>query len=175
MRKYLGILFITITALLLFAFRFVKKSSKMQWQNVEQTSRAYQVEKKPIIIDLYTDWCHYCKVMDTTIYANDSVSNYISQHFYAAKLNAEDKKELVWMGKKYQYVPKYKVHELAIELTKGSLVYPTTIIIPPTGEPLIVGGALPMYRIESYLKYYGSSSYKTKTYDEFNKIFSSKW
>lgn len=175
MRKYLSFLLLTIAVSLLFAFRFEKKKSKMQWQNVEQTSQQYQIEKKPIIIDLYTDWCHYCKVMDETIYANDSVSNYIAQHFYASKLNAEDKKDLVWMGKKYKYVAKYKVHELAILLTKGSLVYPTTIIIPPTGEPLIIGGAQPINEIESYLKYYGSGSYQTKTYAEFNKMFSSKW
>ncbi len=174
MKKIISLLVATVLVAFLLAFRF-KKTVKMQWQNVEQTSQQYQIEKKPIIIDLYTDWCHYCRVMDTTIYASDSVSNYISQHFYAAKLNAEDKKELVWMGKKYKYVPKYKVHELAIELTKGSLVYPTTIIIPPTGEPLIVGGARPMYEFESYLKYYGSGAYQTKTYQEFNKMFSSKW
>ncbi len=79
------------------------------------------------------------------------------------------------MGKKYKYVSKYKVHELAIELTKSSLVYQTTIIIPPTGEPLIVGGARPMYEIESYLKYYGSGENQIKSYADFNKTFSSKW
>jgi thioredoxin-related protein len=172
--KKIAIISFALVFVFLSAFRN-KKTNNMQWQNVEQISQQWQTEKKPILIDLYTDWCHYCKVMEETIYASDSVSNYIRQHFYAAKLNAEDKKELVWMGKKYKYVPKYKVHELAIELTKGSLVYPTTIIIPPTGEPLIVGGARPLNEMESYLKYYGSGENQTKTYAEFNKMFSSKW
>ncbi len=87
MKKITIILLVAVVTVFLSAFRF-KKTTKTQWQNVEQISQQYQIEKKPIIIDLYTDWCYYCRVMDTTIYSKDSISNYISQHFYAAKLNA---------------------------------------------------------------------------------------
>lgn len=175
MCKKSSFLLLICTSLLFYGFDFHKTASKLQWQGAEKVSELYKIEQKPIIVDLYTDWCHYCKVMDETAYANDSLTNYVANHFYAVKLNAEDKDDLVWMGKKYKYVPRYKVHELAIELTKGNLVYPTTIIIPPTGEPMIVGGAMPIYRIESILKYYGSNTYKSTSYDDFNKLFSSKW
>lgn len=175
MYKKSSVFLLICATLLFYGFHAIKSVSKTKWLGVEKVSELYKVEQRPIIIDLYTDWCHYCKVMDETAYANDSFANYVSIHFYAAKLNAEDKNDLVWMGKKYKYVPRYKVHELAIELTKGNMVYPTTIIIPPTGEPMVVGGAMPIYRLESILKYYGSGSYKSTSYEDFNKLFSSKW
>ena len=54
--------------------------------------------KKPLMIDLYTDWCGWCKKLDSDVYNKDEVIE-LSKEFVCLKLNPEkDKKN----GKKFQ-------------------------------------------------------------------------
>ncbi len=43
----------------------------------------------PILIDFYTDWCRYCKMMDTTTFEDSAVVDYIKGNILVAKVNAE--------------------------------------------------------------------------------------
>ena len=176
MRKF-SVTFLIISAMVAaYSFRYVPaKQVKVNWQTTDSVSAKWQEMKKPILVDIYTDWCHYCKVMDNTTYSNDSVAAYINQNFYSAKINAESKTPFNWMGKVYNYIPKYKVNQLAIELTKGNMVYPSTIIIPPTGEPQVIGGAISKNEMEMILKYFGGDNYGKKDWSEFVKDFKSNW
>lgn len=158
------------------AFKYNPTNSiKINWQTVDEVSTLWQKNKKPIIIDVYTDWCHYCKVMDNTTYSNDSIAKYINDHFYSVRINAESKAALNWMGKTYNYISKYKVNELAIDLTKGNLVYPTTIIIPANGEAQPIGGAISVQEMEMILKYFGEKKFGEIEWEKFSKGFKASW
>ncbi len=159
-----------------FAFKYAPaKKSKIAWQTTDEVSVQWNENKKPILIDIYTDWCHYCKVMDKTTYSNDSIAGYINQHFYRAKVDAESKTAFNWMGKIYNYIPKYKVNQLAIDLTKGNLSFPTTVIIPPNGEPEIISGALSVQEMELVVKYFGGGNNGKTDWNEFVKGYKSSW
>ncbi len=176
MRKFSVIILILISLVTAFAFKYAPaKKVKINWQSTDSVTMHWKENKKPILVDIYTDWCHYCKVMDNTIYTNDSIAAYINQHFYSAKLNAESKAAFYWMGKEYNYIPKYKVNQLAIELTKGNMVYPSTIIIPPVGEPQVIGGAINKTEMEMILKYFGGDNYGKQDWKEFVKTFKPTW
>jgi len=57
-----------------------------------------RAEKKPVMIDLYTDWCGWCKKLDEDVYPTESVAT-LSKQFVCIKLNPEqDKKN----GKKFK-------------------------------------------------------------------------
>ncbi|MBS1565877.1 MAG: thioredoxin family protein, partial [Bacteroidetes bacterium] len=60
----------------LFAFscadRPVEKGS-LHWMTLEEVKEALKKEKRPVYIDLYTDWCGWCKVMDKKTYTNANV------------------------------------------------------------------------------------------------------
>ena len=57
-----------------------------------------RAEKKPVMIDLYTDWCGWCKRLDEDVYTNESIAG-LSKQFVCIKLNPEkDKKN----GKKFK-------------------------------------------------------------------------
>jgi len=174
MYKFSATIFICFVVFTVSAFKGDKKNG-VNWQSTDSVTTKWNDTKKPIIVDIYTDWCHYCKVMDNTTYSNDSVIAYINQHFYAAKVNAENKSAFNWMGKEFKYIPKYKVNELAINLTKGNMVYPSTVIILPNGDPQSIGGALSVRELEMLLKYFGGNNYGKIEWDQFVKSFKSTW
>ena len=53
----------------------------------------------------------------------------MNKNFYAIKLNAEGKQPITFKGKKYNFIPKYRSHELAFQLLKGRMSYPTTVYL----------------------------------------------
>jgi tetratricopeptide (TPR) repeat protein len=48
---------------------------------------------KLLLVDVYTDWCGWCKVMDQKTYTDPYVAKFLNENFVCIKLNAEDKGE----------------------------------------------------------------------------------
>ncbi len=111
------------------------KKKKDLWQSLPEIEANIAVNKKPVLIDVYTKWCYYCKVMDATTYRKDSIYNYLKNNFYRFKFNAETKDTISWQNKHYVYNKLYQVNDFAVYLTRGNIVYPTTVIIAPGGQP----------------------------------------
>lgn len=175
MKKILILLFLPAVLFTSMAFKESSSATKIQWKTVEEVSTEWQQSKKPILVDVYTDWCYYCKVMDNTVYRNDSVARFINNHFYAVKLDAESKSSMNWMGKIYNYNKKYAVNELAISLTKGNLSYPTTVIIPVEGDPQHISGAISVQNMEAILRYFQEDLFGKKEWEQFIKTFTPSW
>lgn len=175
MQKVIGFLLIVFVFIFSTSFTF-RPVEKVQWMTVAEMQVAYKKNPRPILVDLYTDWCGWCKVMDRETYQNDKVVNYINQTYYAVKFNAETKASVAWMGKTYKYNSQYKVNELAVYLAQGNMGYPTTVLLSaPDAQPAPMAGYLKPSQLESPLKYFGDKAFQTKTYPEFLKTFSASW
>jgi thiol:disulfide interchange protein len=59
------------------------------WQKSLVAARTEARDKQLIVVDVYTDWCRWCKVMDTSIFASPDVASFATQHVFV-KVNAED-------------------------------------------------------------------------------------
>ena len=148
----------------------------MQWMSLQQAEESYKKQQKPILIDLYTDWCGWCKVMDKQTYANKQVAAYIMDKFYPVKLNAEQRQAIQFGGKTFQFNSNYRTHEFAIYLTRGQLSYPTTVIIPGTGKmPQAIAGFLKPKDIEPIVKYFGEGQFEKIPFTEFEKNLKKSW
>lgn len=79
---------------------------------------------KKIFVDVYTDWCGWCKRMDATTFTDEAVIDYVNEHFYAVKLNAESKENISLKG----------MNTNGIELARSFRVsaYPTIVFIDET-------------------------------------------
>ena len=149
---------------------------KINWLTIEEANAKLKVESKPVIIDLYTNWCYWCKVMDKKTYNNSNVISYINENFYAVKLNAESKDTVRWANKNFIYNPHNKVNDFALFATRGQLAFPNTIIFGDSNqEPASIPGFMEPKEIEVILKYFGEKVYRTKNFNEYSKKFKSTW
>ena len=56
---------------------------------------------KKILMDVYTDWCGPCKLMDKKTFQNHDVATYVSKHYYAVKFNAEGDETINYYNNKF--------------------------------------------------------------------------
>lgn len=59
------------------------------WFDFEEGISAAATEGKDIIIDFYTNWCHWCHEMDKTTFKDSSVVSFMNENFIAVRVNAE--------------------------------------------------------------------------------------
>lgn len=150
--------------------------AKITWMTLEQAEQAAIREPRPILVDLYTDWCGWCKVMDKKTYANNKVAEYLSARFYNVKLNAESREAFTWAGRKYTFNDRYNANDIALFLTSGRLSYPTTVVIPTYGStPQAVAGYLKPADIEIFLKFFGDGRYGKERFELYRKRFKPSW
>lgn len=172
---------ITLLSALIFlaftsSFTLPKEKVKINWLTTDQLKEAYSKAPRPILVDVYTSWCGWCKVMDRETYAKQAVASYINEHYYAVKLDAESTDSLEWNGKKYGYNATYKSNGLAIYLMYGQMSFPTTVFLADiNAQPAPLAGFLKPKELESPLKFFGEGAYKTATFPEFMKTFAGKW
>ena len=151
------------------------KAGGISWMTVEEAAGKLKEVKKPLIIDLYTTWCGWCKQMDRKTYSNKQVAQYLQEKFYTVKLDAETHATIAWAGKTYNFNPQYRSNEFALYLTHGRLEFPTTIIIVPVEEPQAIPGYMEPKELESLVKYFGEGDYRTKSFDDYQKNFHPSW
>ena len=135
---------------------------------MQDLEAAYNSDPKPIIIDLYTDWCGWCKRMEKDTYGNDSVATYINKNFHAVKYNAESREPITINGRQFNYNKDYKVNEVAIALTAGNLAYPQTIFLDRlTNKPAPLARYKTVQEMEGPLKFFGEKAYEKMTYHDY--------
>lgn len=132
MRKllFLALVFVSVQA--------YSQDHKVKWMTWEQAIEANKTNKKKIFIDLYTDWCGWCKVMDKNVFQDSAVAAYMNEHFYCVKFNAESKKDITYQNVVFKYKAEYKAHDLAVSLLDGQMSYPSLVFLNEKEQKLTV-------------------------------------
>jgi thiol:disulfide interchange protein len=132
MKKILIVLFLTIGT-------FVSQAQEVKWLTLDDALALQKVTPKPIFMDVYTDWCGPCKMLDKQTFHDKVFVDEISANYYAVKFNAEGKSEVNYNGKKYTNptfvegrTGRNGMHEFTGFLKLQG--YPTMIVINQNGE-----------------------------------------
>ena len=152
-----------------------KKPAPIKWLSLEEVAVLNRQQPRKIFIDVYTDWCGWCKKMDKSTFTDPAVVDYVNKNFYAVKLNAESRKPITINGKTYQYNAQMRAHEAALALLQGQMSYPTTVYLDERmGIISPVPGYLDASMFRTILGYFGEDHYKQKTFAEYTAATKTK-
>lgn len=162
--------------LLLGAFQVASgvERQKIEWLSLEEALKKAEKEPRPIVMDVYTDWCGWCKRMDAYTFVNPVIVDYISKNYYAVKFNAEMREPVTYLGKEYTPYqgPGKGPHTLVVTLTNGKLSYPTMVYLDAQGALVtVVPGYYVPRDLEPILHFIAEEAYRTTSWSEFQKGF----
>ncbi len=149
----------------------------VNWVGIDELEELSKKEQRKVMVDLYTDWCGWCKRMDQATFQHPEIAEYLNEHFYAVKFNAELKEKLSFKGKEYEYVkPGRRGHnELAFNFASGRMSYPTIAFLDENLERInSFPGFKQPQQFDPLLHYIKEDHYKSKTLAKFQKSFKSK-
>ena len=122
-------LFLTIALL-----SFTAQAQEIKWMSFDQAIAAQKKKAKPIFVDVYTDWCGPCKMLDRNTFSDAKVIEHINKNYYAVKFNAEGNEKVTYEGKTFSnpgYDSERKgrnaIHELTLHLRIQG--YPSMVIL----------------------------------------------
>lgn len=148
------------------------QTEEVNWLTWNEAMEYYEEEPKMLYIDLYTDWCGWCKHMDNTTLKNKEVVNTLNEHFYPIKFNAEQKETIQFNGTEFIFIDNgfRGYHELALSLTNGELGYPNFVILDEEFSRVLVSpGFKESSAVMNELHFAIEEGYKRMSYDDFVK------
>jgi len=100
----------------------------VDWQHDYDTALAKaKKDNKLVMVDLYTDWCGWCKKLDKDTYGDKDVEAKLTKGFVAVKLNPEKSAENAKLSQRF-----------------GTRGYPHIVFVNTDGKMVSeIGGYLP--------------------------------
>jgi thioredoxin-related protein len=154
---------------ILTSFLFISNpvfAQKIEWMSFDDALRAQKAEPKKIFMDVYTDWCGPCKLLDKNTFQNPDVSRYISEHFYAVKFNAEGQEVINFFDQTFNnpsFDSSRKGRNTTHQFTQFLDIkgYPTMVFFSENGDPImpVVGYQKPQ-QLELFLKMIKQGDYQ---------------
>ena len=173
------LLTVVIFALLTLCAKAQEKPEAIKWMDFDEAINACKQEPKLIFIDVFTDWCGWCKKMDASTFKNPVIAKYMNEKFYAVKFNAERTDTIVFNGYTFTGITRSDgrkgTHQLAAALLRNKLSYPSYVLMDENFQILqVIGGYQEAQQFEPMIHFFGDKAYKSMSGDDFMKDFKSE-
>ena len=153
-------------------------SGPVNWMSFEQALEKSKTEKRKIFIDVYTDWCGWCKVMDKNTFSEPLVAKILNEKFYPVKFDAEQTGDIEFSGTTFKFVPSGNkgTHQLAMALLNNQLSYPTVVFLD---EEFRMIQPLPGYQkaeeFHKIIQFIGEDIFKKMKWSEYQSVYKSPY
>ena len=81
--------------ILIFSIQF-SYSQKVNWVSFEEAVELQKTNPKNIMMDVYTEWCGPCKMMDKNTFENPLIAKFLNDNFYADNNREMPKVDAWW-------------------------------------------------------------------------------
>ncbi len=155
MTKY----FFLITLIVFYTYSALQ-SAELSKSNFKNGYAKALKEKKPIVIDLYTDWCHWCKVMEKKTFNDPEIKKQLNDEFVFIQLNPDNSKETVsFLHDQGEFKGSVNEFTQALRVTG----YPSMVFMDKTGKVVtVIPGYIPKETFAPLLNYMKSECYSKK-------------
>ncbi|MBW8688237.1 thioredoxin family protein [Chitinophaga rhizophila] len=96
-----------------------------------QLQDSMQSHPRRIVIEIYTDWCSYCRMQDIQIRKTPALQQLLNEKYYFIRLNAEDPTPLTLNDTTYTFIRQGNqgIHALAARLIPPPVAYPAWVVL----------------------------------------------
>ncbi len=137
-------------------------SGDLRWTNFTEGVKEASASHRKVLIDVYTDWCSWCKKMEKDTYSDKGVKDYLNSKYVLVRLNAESNSR--------EMVDTTAVTDAQLASAFGVTGYPTTIFLTSDGKPITAApGYMKPGEFLNVLKYIGDDYYKKMEYPAYLK------
>lgn len=161
MMKKISIALLSLAALFI-AQQLVAQMNdeSVEWKTLPQALEEAPKTSKKILLDVYTDWCGWCKRMDRDTYSDKDVAAYLKEHFVASKMNPEKEGTIKYDDKEFT--------QGQFGQAMGITGYPATAVFNEKGELLtVIPGYIKSVEFLRILKYFGEDHYLKTEWKEY--------
>ena len=85
----IGFVMGALAAMLLVSCATPSRGAVVFTENIKAAQAKATKENKIVMIDVYTEWCGWCKKLDADVYSRKDVADAVSKGFVALKVNPE--------------------------------------------------------------------------------------
>ena len=155
-----------------------ESNGAVKWLTFEQAVEKSKKEKRKVFIDVYTDWCGWCKVMDKNTFSDPQVAKILNEKFYPVKFNGEQRENVVFNGTTFKFVQSGRngYHELAAALLNNKLSYPTVVFLD---EEFRMLQPLPGYQgpeaFHKIVQFIGEDHFRKTSWEEWQTKYKSPY
>jgi thioredoxin-related protein len=146
---------------------------RIKWLTIQQAYVLTQKVPKKFVVDVYTDWCGWCKVMDRETFTKPAIVDYVNENYYAVKFNAEQTGDITLGKQTFKYVSggSRGVHELAAALMKNQMSYPTTVFLDEKFNLIQpIPGYLDPRVFHQIITYFGENYHQKEPFDKYKAV-----
>lgn len=151
------------------------KGERIKWYSFEDAYQLNKKKPKKLFVDVYTDWCGWCKKMDNETFVNPVIVKYMNKHYYCVKLDAERKDTVIIDGVVFANpnpTGRRSSHKLAIDLLKGNMSYPSYVFLNEKGQWItVINGYRQAKEFEMIIHYFGDDAFVKTPWEEFQPGF----
>ena len=170
---------LAVIVVLTLSMSFASIAQTINWVSFEEALALQKKKPKKIMMDVYTNWCGPCKMLDKNTFQNPDVAKYVNDNYYAVKFDAEGNENIKFKGNTYtnkgykaeMASRRNSVHDLTHALQVNA--YPTIMFFDEIGDIIFpLRGYQQPQQLESYLKMFFKDQHKEmKTQDDFNAFY----
>tara|TARA_R110002072_G_scaffold256261_1_gene415080 strand:- start:11123 stop:11662 length:540 start_codon:yes stop_codon:yes gene_type:complete len=157
-----------------YSFTYEVKDNKVKeikWYSWEEAVELSKENPKKMFVDVFTEWCGWCKKMDKSTFVDKEVVAYMNKNFYAVKFDAEQKEDVHFKGSVFKFKPdagRRGSHALAIALLDSKMSYPSFVYMDTLFQRISIS---PGYKeapdLLTELKFISDEIYLKKTWQEY--------
>lgn len=144
-------------------------NSDIKWMTIEE-ALANNPENKNLFLFIYEDSCEYCEKTIENTFADKKYAATINKYFQPVLLNALSFETITVKDMNFEFDEGNGFHSLPIVLLEGKLSFPSFVFMNQNFEMISkYSGYQPDTALMiKHLKYIGSNSHETMTWNEYN-------
>ncbi|MDR1887277.1 MAG: DUF255 domain-containing protein [Prevotellaceae bacterium] len=142
----------------------------VKWMKFDDAVAASKKQPRKIFVDIYADWCGWCKVLDRDTFSDGAVAKILNEQYYPVKLDAESMEMQTYDNRRMSSA------ELSAILATGKsgekYGLPTMVVLNENAVTLTrIQGAQKPDLMAPVLQFFGENHYLDKSWDAYAKEY----